>query len=108
MATSRYKRSEDRLIKAIFEGHNVNFTIKDAPNTLCSSCGEGTTVRFKGGGTRIKCHRLEAMINRPVTDCDSYEPKNATSLYEMKETAWILEHKGGKVIGFKGPKNERD
>lgn len=79
----------------------MDFNLKfSGAKTKCSTCNYSfiySTVR----DTVVECHYGKDKIMRePVVECSSYEEKNSQSLYEMKEKAWILEVKKGRVIGF--------
>ena len=50
---------------------------------------------------RIYCHEISGFVNIKVVECNAYKHKNAVSLYDMREAAWILStDKKKKTIGF--------
>jgi len=84
---------------------SFNLKFDKTPNfsaNLCETCKYSSIVK----GCRYKdqiiyCNEMGKDILFPVNECSSYATKNAQSLYEMKQVAWILTTKGkGKEIGF--------
>lgn len=88
------------------------FTIDDPTDSgLCGRCDHSQVIR----GDRLKDHTVlcnwqhpALNITRLVRRCSLFEAKNSISKSEMEKIGWVLEVKGGKVIGFKPPKRGAD
>lgn len=83
---------------------NVNFR-QDVG--LCGTC-ENAKITETDRDLTVDCgySRPLQRIRRPIVNCNKYSPVNTQSLYDMERTAWILEVKGARVIGFKAPSKD--
>lgn len=80
---------------------------------LCGSCANSTVVRFTTGDDYYRCEQISfgsrgGRIPAPVSECSDYHPINTPTKFEMKEVAWVLETKKGKVIGFLSPEEAKE
>ena len=85
----------------------MNFTIKDPPDGLCGSCRWSTVARRSRGPAFIRCNQFERMIQSPMVDCSRYLQAGSQTQFEMEDSAWVLEVRKGKVIGFTSPEERR-
>jgi len=87
----------------------MEFTIgrKNEPH-LCRKCEHSLNFR-DGAGEKAICYWAgQALpISGPVSECDRFSPRGQLTQYEFERTAWILETKAGRVVGFKPPKEPR-
>lgn len=76
---------------------------------LCDSCQHGMIMQ-EGNKLEIYCDLLggRGAVNLSVTECTKYKNMKDKEEYEYNATAWILEIKNGKTIGFKPPKRRGD
>lgn len=83
---------------------NVNFR-QDVG--LCGTC-EYAKITETDRDTTVACDysRSPQLICKPIVNCNKYSPINTPSLYDMERTAWVLEVKGARVIGFKAPSKD--
>lgn len=70
---------------------------------LCNSCQHFAKAELQNGKTLTKCAYFDRPLNTYVRTCTGHSQKHETSLWEMKQQAWILEVKKGKKIGFVSP-----
>lgn len=78
--------------------------------SLCYSCRESQVVRNAKGDTRVFCHSRAATptleIREPITDCNDYQDKTTTPLWEMEKIAWRFNKDDKrKIAGFLDPKS---
>ena len=73
---------------------------------LCGSCRNSQIRTHDNGESLVECGQFYEHVHkvtRPVKECSEYLAKNAATEREMRETAWIIEVKKGKNIGFISP-----
>lgn len=78
---------------------------------LCGSCEYARIMRTKHTDQeQVLCeeNHPSMLIRAPLADCSDYQAKGAMALHEMKAVGWVLETKGGKIIGFRPPKKDED
>ena len=72
----------------------VRGTVDHGQQSLCESCRWSTIIRGARLGEQIvECNQLSFENQRvpfPVMSCSRYGHRNAASLREMEEIAWIL------------------
>lgn len=75
------------------------------PNTLCSSCRNGTIMRTEEGDVSILCSAFEKRINAIVVECGSHFPKDYLYEHELMRMAWLIDprEKRKDRIGFVAP-----
>lgn len=68
---------------------------------LCFSC-----THFVRRGDDMRCAMWgdQIRITKPIYNCNKYYNASLPTLHDMKEVAWELKTKGGRVIGFHPPK----
>lgn len=88
----------------------MSFTVRDTDDSgLCGRCEHATVLR----GDRLADHVIlcnwfhpALALQRLVRTCTVYQPLNTLDKHEMERIGWVLEVKGGRVVGFKPPKRE--
>lgn len=87
---------------------NVNFRPEGVAGGLCGRCEESTVMTDERGREVVYCHYFHPTkrIQMRVKECTDYTARGALSYHEMKNTAWVLEVKKGKPVGFRPPKQE--
>lgn len=76
---------------------------------LCTKCKHATSIegRTPKGGTVARVHcsaaHLPSYPGMLVEKCGSYEAYGTPSLFEMKESAWLLLKERNKPLGFVHP-----
>ena len=79
---------------------------------LCLTCVHSIIIKGGAQGEEIR-HCSETPSNSPpipfrVVECTDYHRKGQTTLYEMREIAWVLRTDSKrKVIGFSSPEEFR-
>ena len=81
----------------------MKLSIRRRNETLCSSCSQGMVVQGHGKKL-VRCNVLDALLTFPVLECSGYSPIGRMDEWEAGKIGWILEVRGGRVIGFKPPK----
>jgi hypothetical protein len=74
---------------------------------LCGTCRHAFITRGDGLSQHvIICERIHPApeVRFIVRTCSDYQERNKPSEYDMEKIGWVLEVKGGKVIGFRPPK----
>lgn len=79
---------------------------------LCGSCRYSHRHKYNNDVEDVRCVLLNmsnnGQITRPVVECNDYEDFGKPSMQEMENKAWIIEVRGGRVMGFNPPKKEDD
>ena len=73
---------------------NVKSGIRSAAKTLCPTCSHATVVRGPAESQEIvRCghYTIDRQVEFPVVECTGYSDKNAISLYDMQQTAWVID-----------------
>ena len=89
-----------------------NLKFRSGPS-LCHTCRYSHVFTPLGSAREhIHCDRPGQMhsinMGAGATECNQHLSTNAMSEWEAKERGWILEVKGGKIIGFKPPRKKED
>lgn len=81
-----------------------NLGIKVQPGnatTLCATCTRGTMTVDKHDHRHVWCHAIEKPVFVDIVQCNSHSSKRTTTLYEMKQIAWVITTDEKKNIGFR-------
>ena len=74
---------------------------------LCDTCRHSLVVKgTKQSDEKVYCNvPISGTVVHPfrVVECSDYVSKIGMTLYEAEDKGWVLETKGGRVIGFKPP-----
>lgn len=75
---------------------------------LCNSCRMAHIIIGASGRETVRCQQSmdSPIIPEPVVECSDYSAKNAMSMHDMEQKAWVIEVKSGKIMGFKPPTEE--
>ncbi len=71
--------------------------------SLCESCVNAHIERgYRETETLVFCQATypEHRVRFRVRECSSHAEKQRQTLYEMQKTAWILEERPGRKVGF--------
>jgi hypothetical protein len=79
--------------------------------SLCKSCRHAhVTKGLAESSETVTCHAFSTRVMPPIiTECNQYDDKSQTSLWDMKAIAWVLvnDKKTGK-IGFMNAKDYKN
>ena len=79
---------------------------------LCDTCLHSNIMKGPQQGQEVViCGAIGTIpirIDFPVVVCKDYEQIGQLTEWEAKRIGWVLEVKGGKVLGFKPPKKSSD
>lgn len=87
----------------------VNIRFRDGiASGVCGGCENFSLMVDQRGREMAICayHYPTIRITRPLKFCTDFQAKGTQDRHEMEKTAWILEVKKGKVIGFRPPKRK--
>jgi hypothetical protein len=74
--------------------------------SLCTSCNHVTHIKGHGFSQEMQFCNITMpgqLIPFPVSECSDYASKRDAKLADMEKTAWILNIKGGRHVGFVRP-----
>jgi len=77
-------------------------------SSLCDRCEHGTIMKTTTGKRTVYCATLMKWVPPNIAECNEYQAKGSLSRYDMEKTAWVLEIKNGRVIGYKPPEPKKD
>lgn len=81
----------------------MKIKVQDKQNGLCANCRYSTIIK-SDSGAKVFCSQLpqgHRELHMAITDCNQYNFKGMPSLWDMQQTAWILESdEKKKQIGF--------
>ena len=73
----------------------------------CGSCRYAHIMTDMNGKQEVLCEETRAIgalhIVRPLSECNQYKSLTDLTEWEAKQTGWVLEVKGARIIGFKPP-----
>jgi len=104
--TVSYGHRED-YVSACIERHMSSLKVLRGTRgtaRLCDTCASAMIIRGPAESQEaVQCNAFEGPLpTYPVVECNHYTKRNEPSLFDMRQTAWILETKqGGRQIGFK-------
>lgn len=85
----------------------MKFNIKEIPRAgLCGRCTEGQILSHGGSVRRIYCTRMKQDISQIPDACSMFDDMRFESRYDFEDIGWVLETRGGSVLGFKPPKKD--
>ena len=74
---------------------------------LCDSCSYSQIVKGPQQGNEVVICKVGGYepirFSFPVVECSEYELKGALTEYTAEKIGWVLEVRGGKVMGFNPP-----
>lgn len=80
----------------------------DVEVDLCRTCRYATLVEGAAATQRLKrCSQLDARVPFPVANCNEWQDRRSSNLWEMQQIAWVVEVKGNRPIGFLNPEQRR-
>ena len=72
--------------------------------SLCRRCRNAQYMRGRGYTQEaLFCHNMNKFLPWEPEQCSTFDDATVPSLYDMKDIAWQLATKSGKVVGFVNP-----
>ena len=90
----------------------MKFTISRRPKSLCETCHESVMARDDQG--QVAFQYCTAVFQAPVritgniTECNAYDFRYGVGHdHQFEKSAWVMERRGGRPVGFKPPEKEK-
>lgn len=77
---------------------------------ICGTCMSAQIIVDDSGHETVFCHQFmdkPFSVPRPVLTCSRHISRTDMTLHEAKDLGWVLNVRGGRVIGFEPPTREK-
>lgn len=74
--------------------------------SLCDRCEHSSIIKTKDDKRRVYCAEIFKFVPPNIEECSDFQGKGTLNKYDMEKTAWTIEVKNGKTIGFKPPETK--